>query len=216
MIDRYEFYDRYGVRPTRIYKLNIGEFYRDEKKHLCLEVKDHVKNEETGFYDSITFSDGKETIEVDLAAHWDKIPDTEIKVCREGMMNLIRAVYARAVEDYEDYYLNGDSEIDIKPMPGESLAEFQERRSQMYKDAVEECEGFLGKLFIKYTKVRALWKKTHNPNIMAMQINDTPEHIACIIDRLGLNRSNLPNEEERDDRTVKLSSDFDSTFLSRL
>lgn len=212
MIDRYEFFDRYHVRPTVIYSLGIGQTFVDTKKHLNFEVKDRVKNEDTGFYDEITFFDGKDTVVVDLAAHWEKGPNTEIRFCREGVMNLIRAVYAKAEEDYEALYLNGDEEIKIKPMPGESLKEFHARRLGMYKDAVDECEMFLGKLFIRYAKVKALWSETHDPNEMARKLNDTPEHVACIIDRLGLSRPNLPKEDDIDYHTVKLSGNFKGLF----
>lgn len=215
MIDRYDFFEKYGVRPTVIYNLNIGESYRDDKRHLCLEIKDRVKNENTGFYDTITFTDGADIIEIDLAAHWEKGPNGEIKFCREGVMNLIRAVYAKAEQDYENLYLNGTEEIDIKPMPGESLKEFTDRRRERYKEDVEECEILLGKLYTRYAKVKALWRKTHDPNEMARKLNDTPEHVVLIIDRLGLNRLNLPKEDDRDDRTVKLSGDFKYTFLSQ-
>lgn len=216
MIDRYDFYERYGVRPKVIYNLDIGQIYENDKKKLRLEVKDHLKNEDTGFYDTITFFDGKDILVVDLAAHWERHPEDGKEYCHEGVVSLVQAVYARAEEDYEGFYLNGDEEIDIKPMPGESLKEFQQRRYKLYKEAVDECEEFLGKLFVKYSKVKALWSKTHDPNVMALKINESPERIACIIDRLGLNRSDSPTEDECDNRTVKLSSDFDRAFLTRI
>lgn len=74
MIDRYEFYERYGIRPTAVDSLGIGETYTDEKKGLFFEVKDFTKNKDTGFKDSVTFFDGKEVIAVDLSAHWEKRP----------------------------------------------------------------------------------------------------------------------------------------------
>lgn len=205
MIDRYDFYERYGVRPKVIYNLDIGQIYENEKKKLRLEVKDHLKNEETGFYDTITFFDGKDILVVDLAAHWERHPEDSKKYCHEGVVSLVQAVYARAEEDYEGFYLNGDEEIDIKPMPGESLKEFHMRRYELYKDAVAECEMLLGKLYIKYAKVKALWKESHDPTFIAEKVNDTPYHVATIIDRLGLNRSDLPKEDDCDYRTVKIS-----------
>ena len=83
----------------------------------------------------------------------------------------------------------------------------------LYKEAVRECELLLGDLYIKYAKVKALWRNSHDPNTIAKKLNDTPEHIACIIDRLGLNRAYPPTEEDYDDRTVKLSSDFETFFM---
>lgn len=74
MIDRYEFYEKYGIRPTAVDSLGIGETYKDEKKGLFFEVKDFKKNEDTGFKDSVTLFDGKEVIVVDLSAHWEKAP----------------------------------------------------------------------------------------------------------------------------------------------
>ena len=205
MIDRYDFYERYGVRPKVIYNLDIGQIYENKKKKLRLEVKDHLKNEDTGLYDPITFFDGKDILVVDLAAHWERHPEDGKKYCHEGVVSLVQAVYARAEEDYEGFYLNGDEEIDIKPMPGESLKEFQQRRYKLYKEAVTECEEFLGKLFVKYSKVKALWKESHDPTFIAEKMNDTPYHVAAIIDRLGLNRPDLPKEDDCDYRTVKIS-----------
>lgn len=127
MIDRYEFYEKYGIRPTAVDGLGVGETYKDEKKGLFFEVKDFKKNEETGFKDSVTFFDGKEVIAVDLSAHWEKGPEGDIRFSRDGVMNLIRAVYAKTEEDYEALYLKGDEEIPVKPMPGESLKEFHTR-----------------------------------------------------------------------------------------
>lgn len=213
MIDRYDFWDRYGVRPTVIYNLDIGQTYVNEKKHLHFEVVDHVRNPETGFYDSITFKDGSELVVVDLMAHWERCPEEGIRFSRDGLMNLIRAVYAKAEEDYEALYLNGDEEIEISRIPGENDREFGKRRIGLYKEAVRECELLLGDLYIKYAKVKALWKNSHDPNTIAEKLNDTPEHIACIIDRLGLNRAYPPTEEDYDDRTVKLSSDFETLFM---
>ena len=204
MIDRYEFKEKYGVRPTTVDGLKIGETFRDDKKGLFFEVKDFKKNKETGFKDSVTFFDGNEVVVVDLAAHWERHPEKGTRFCHEGVVSLVQAVYAKAEEDYEALYLNGDEEISVKPMPGESLKEFHTRRYGLYKDAVAECESFLGKLFIKYAKVKALWSQTHDPNEMARKLNDTPEHITCIIDRLGLNRSYPPVEDDVDMRTVKI------------
>lgn len=205
MIDRYEFFEKYGIRPTAVDSLGIGETYKDEKKGLFFEVKDFKKNEETGFKDSVTFFDGKEVIAVDLSAHWEKGPEGDIRFSRDGVMNLIRAVYAKTEEDYEALYLKGDEEIPVKPMPGESLKEFHMRRYELYKNAVAECEMLLGKLYIKYAKVKALWKESHDPTFIAEKVNDTPYHVAIIIDRLGLNRPNLPKEDDCDYRTVKIS-----------
>lgn len=63
----------------------------------------------------------------------------------------------------------------------------------------------LGKLYIKYAKVKALWKESHDPTFIAEKVNDTPYHVATIIDRLGLNRPNSPKEDDCDYRTVKIS-----------
>ena len=212
MIDRYEFFEKYEVRPTVIYNLGAGQAFFNPKNDLVLKVLDRVKNEDTGFYEEITFFDGNETLVVDLAAHWEKGPNTPIKFCREGVMNLIRAVYAKAEEDYEALYLHGVEEIKIKKMPGENLKEFHARRLGMYKESVAECEELLGKLYIKYAKIKALWRETHDPKEIAPKVNDTPEHVTCIIDRLGLSRPNLPREDDIDYRTVKLSGNFKGLF----
>ena len=213
MIDRYDFLEKYGVRPTVIYKLDIGQTYVNEKKNLHFTVVDHIRNPESGFYDSITFDDGSGLVIVDLMPHWERCPDTGIRFSRDGVMNLIRAVYAKAEEDYEALYLNGDEEIEISRIPGENDREFGKRRMGLYKEAVKECELLLGDLYIKYAKVKALWKESHDPFFMAQKLNDTPEHIVCIIDRLGLNRSYPPVEADYDDRTVKLSSDLEIPFM---
>ena len=113
-------------------------------------------------------------------------------------MNLIKAVYAQTEKDYEELYIGGMETCELERLPGEKPKDFEWRRSINYQRRVRECEQLLGPVFVKYAKVKALWKATKDVNIIAKKLGDTPEHIANLVERLGLNQTETVQNDTED------------------
>lgn len=197
-LERLDFRDKYGVSPVAISKATIGE---------TINVNGHmitVKDVERRMADyqtilKMTLSEDGEDFILDLTPHWERGPKGEIHMCREGAMNLIKAVYAQAEKDYEQLYIGGSKVCEIERMPGEKPKEFERRRNANYQRMMRECEQLLGPVFAKYAKVKALWKLTKDVNIIAEKLDDYPEHIANLVDRLGLNQTETGQEDTEEE-----------------
>ena len=184
-VERCEFTRRYGVSPARTEHLKQGEVVNvGSRKLRC--IKNYGAMIVLEEVPTICHVESKMFV-LDLQPHWER-GSAKIKLCHEGVLNLIGAVYRQAENDYEELYLKGSSGYQLVKQPWENNREFAIRQRNLWTDEMKSCEEFLGKIYTNYAKVRALWRITHNPNEIAAKIGDTPEHVSCVIDRLGLNR----------------------------
>ncbi len=191
-LNRYDFRDRYNSSPSKMSSCPIGGNVKIGDHKL------HVLNKQRGKdgLEIITIVDGDDEYELDLSPHWERGSSEPIKCCHEGAVNLIKAVYAQTERDYEELYLKGEKGYYMEEMPGESKKEYEARRKSLYYGMMRDCEKFLGPVFTRYAKIRALWSISHDVNYIAEMIKSTPYHTSCIIDRLGLNRADLPKEND--------------------
>ena len=72
------------------------------------------------------------------------------------------------------------------------------RRTSYYKKTMRECEELLGPVFVKYAKVKALWKVTHDVDKIAEKIGENPTHTFNLIERLGLYQTETAQNETED------------------
>ena len=191
-LERQDFRERFGKSPAEIARCDVGESV--EYNGVKLTVK-KIQRDKNGF-EMILINDGKKNFMLDLYPHWERGPEGDIHLCREGAMNLVKAVYAQTERDYEQLYLGGEKECLIERLPGENAREYEARRKSYYSTEMKKCEEFLGKVFVKYAKVRALWKISHDVNYIAEKLNEKPYHIACLVDRLGLNRADSDDTDD--------------------
>ena len=191
-LDRYEYRDKYKESPTRIEHCPVGKYIKING--TLLKVLDVEKLKDNGKI--LTVADGDDVFRLDLSPHWERGPEGPIKCCHDGVINLIKGIYAQTEGDYERLYLAGEKGYHMERIPGENLKEYEARRKSLYHGLIQGCEDFLGPVYTKYAKVRALWSISHDVNYIAEMIKSTPYHVSCIVDRLGLNRVNLPSDDE--------------------
>ena len=189
ILERLDFRDKYGVSTVGISKGVKGETL-DINGHKITVKEIENKTSSDGFVsNTMLLSENGEDFILDLSPHWERGPEGDIHMCRDGAMNLIKAVYAQAEKDYEELYIGGIEACELERLPGEKPKDFERRRSINYYRMVRECEQLLGPVFVKYAKVKALWKQTKDVNVIAKKLGDTPKHIANLVDRLGLNQT---------------------------
>lgn len=194
-LERADFREVYGESTARVAKAVVGETVIINGHKIT--VKDIKRSKIDSLnYTKMLLSDNGEDFILDLCPHWERGRSDEIHLCREGVMNLIRAVYAQTERDYEQQYLYGYSSVEIERLPGESDKSFEARRKGSYNRTKRECERLLGPVFTKYAKVKALWGVTHDVNEIADRLGETPEHIANLVDRLGLNRTETGQDDD--------------------
>ena len=191
-IERYEYRDRYKESPSRIEHCPVGKSINVNDAVLNVLA---IKKEKDG-YKKITIADGDLIFILDLAPHWERGPEEPIKCCHEGVINLLKGIYAQTENDYEKLYLTGEKGYYMEAMPGENKKEYEARRKSLYHKLIKDCEDFLGPVYTKYAKIKALWSISHDVNYIAEMIKSTPYHVTCIIDRLGLNRADLPEDDD--------------------
>lgn len=188
MIERNEFYQRYKMTPQHFvkrYKLE-GTFI---KKLHCLSLIE-IKKDETGNDAYMRFTDnGVEEI-CDLRPHWERGSDSPIHCTRDGAMNLVRAVYAQTEKDLEELYAGGENSLIVEKNIGESYHEYSQRKNATYRKEVRKCEEFLGPVLSRYTMIKAFYVRNKmSVEQIARAMGETPQHISCVIERLGLNRT---------------------------
>ena len=191
-LDRYEFRNRYKSSPSKVSNCPVGESVT-VNGHVLRVVEKHKGRD--GF-ETLNIIDGDEEYLLDLTPHWERGPEGPIKCCHEGVMNLIKGVYAQTERDYEELYLNGEKGYYMEKLPGENKGEFERRRKAEYAKEIAKCEEFLGTIFTKFAKIKALWSISHDPNYIGEMVGESAYHTSCIIDRLGLNRKDLPDNDE--------------------
>lgn len=197
-LERLDFHDRYGVTTSKISQGVKGETLNINGHWIT--VKDVVSKRIAKDLISTTMilSENGEDFILDLTPHWERGPVGEIHMCREGTMNLIKAVYAQAEHDYEELYLKGEDALEIEQIQGETLRAFRARRSSYFRKTMRECEELLGPVFVKYAKVKALWKVTHDVDKIAEKIGETPTHTFNLIERLGLYQTETAQNRTED------------------
>lgn len=194
-LDRYDFRDRYDSSPSKVSGCPVGQSIKVNGHELHILDKQRQKDG----YEKIVIVDGDDEYLLDLCSHWERGNDEPIKCCHEGALNLIKAVYAQTERDYEELYLAGEKSYPMEKLPGENNREFEARRKSLYNKELKKCEEFLGTIYTKYAKVRALWSISHDVNYIAEMVKSTPHNVACIIDRLGLNRAETAQNDSLDD-----------------
>lgn len=194
--ERQDFINEYGVTLSGISSCVPGETINLNGRKV--KVKD-VTKDRSGFKKTMLLSEkGKEFV-LDLGPHWERGPEGDIHICREGAMNLVKAVYVQTEKDYEELYLGNMKNFEIEQLPGENRYEFENRVNYVRCKAMKDCEEFLGPVFTKFAKIKALWKTTQNVNIIAETLGENPQHISCVVDRLGLNRTETAQDEPEEE-----------------
>lgn len=199
ILERLDFRNKYGVSTVGISKGIKGETL-DINGHKITVKEIENKTSSDGFVsNTMLLSENGEDFILDLSPHWERGPEGDIHMCREGVMNLIKAVYAQAEKDYEELYIGGKEACELEQLPGEKTKDYERRRNINYQRMVRECEQLLGPVFVKYAKVKALWKSTKDVNVIAKKLGDTPEHIANLVERLGLNRTEMAQNDTEEE-----------------
>lgn len=186
-MERIEFYERFGFKPARLERLNIGDVYID-KHGKKFEVLD-IAYSDWGHAQNLIFSTEGEQMMIDLAPHWERGPEGKINLNRDGVAALITAVYSQAEKDLEELYASGLSGFKVENLDVyETPAQKKKRAKSEYERRLNECETLLGSVFSKYTRIKAYYKKlSMSIDEIAIRMNENPEHIANIVERLGLN-----------------------------
>lgn len=193
-LERADFRDTYKESASRISKAVIGETVIVNGHKITVKDIEKSKIDATNCMRMLLSDEGEDFI-LDLCPHWERGRSDDIHLNRDGVMNLIRAVYAQTERDYERQYLYGYSAIEIERLPGENDKSFEMRRTSYFNRSMRECERLLGPVFTRYAKVKALWTITHDVNEIAQKLGETPEHIASLVDRLGLNRTETAQDD---------------------
>lgn len=194
-LERFAFREKYGVSPNRFLHMNEGESisveYKDQptKTFTCIKI-----NGTKTCRESMVLSENGEEFLLDLSPHWER-DSADIDLCHAGVVNLIKAIYSQTEKDYEEYYLLGQKGYKCERLPGENQKEFAIRQRKLWKDQMDKCEEFLGSVFTTYAKVKALWRITHDVNVIADRVGIEPKHVTMIVDRLGLNRTETAQKE---------------------
>lgn len=198
-LERLDFRDKYGVSPTSICKGIVGETINVNGHMITIKAVENQMTPAGYAKNTMILSEDGEDFVLDLTPHWERGPEGDIHMCREGVMNLIKAVYAQTEKDYEELYIGGMEACELERLPGEKPKDFEWRRSINYQRMVRECEQLLGPVFVKYAKVKALWKSTKDVNVIAKKLGDTSEHIANLVERLGLNRTETAQNDTEEE-----------------
>lgn len=188
MIERIEFYQRYKMTPQHfMHKVrHEGPF---EKKGHALDLIELIKDE-SNCEAFMRFTDNGIEETVDLRPHWERGSSEPIRCTRDGAMNLIRAVYAQTAKDLEELYAGGESTLLLEKQVGESYLDYSRRKNATYLKEVKKCEELLGPTLSRYTKVKAYYVRNKmSVEEVARLMKETPRHIACVIERLGLDRT---------------------------
>jgi hypothetical protein len=185
-LERLDFEKEYGVKPSVVSKCEVGKSVKIGKRKLTVKK---VEKDKTGFSKTMVISENGVDFILDLAPHWERGPEGPIHICRDGAMNLVRGVYAQTEKDYEELFLGDMRHFQLEKIPGESFKEYEKRRKAYKSGQMKGCEEFLGPVLIRYSKIKALWKSTHDVNEIAKKLGETTYHISCVVDRLGLNRT---------------------------
>ena len=194
MIERIEFYARYKMTPQHfVHRVKYcgGAFDKKcsdkEIHHLDLigvEKGDHNTDKFLRFTDN-----GVEEI-VDLRPHWERGTEGPIHCTRDGAMNVIRAVYAQTEKDLEELYAGGELSLIVEKNVGEKYSDYCRRKNAMYRKEVRKCEEFLGPVLSRYTMIKAYYVRNKmSVEQIAGIMGETPRHIANVIERLGLDRT---------------------------
>lgn len=191
-LERFAFREKYGVSPNRFMRLNEGE-------SLTIEIKDQptrvLKVEKINgtktCRNSMVLSEFGKKFLLDLTPHWER-DSADFELCHEGVVNLIKGIYAQTESDYEELYLLGVAGYRLEKLPGENQREFEIRRRKMFRADIEKCEEFLGTVFVTYARVKALWKITHDVNVIAEKTGIEAKHVVLVVERLGLNQTETP------------------------
>lgn len=193
MIERIEFYQRYKMTPQHfVHKIRYeGPF---EKKGHFLDMKEVIKDESNSEA-YLKFTDnGVEEI-VDLRPHWERGSSEPIHCTRDGAMNLIRAVYAQTAKDLEELYAGGEASLIVEKNVGEKITDYWNRKTAMYRKEVKKCEELLGPTLSRYTMIKAYYVRNKmSVEEIARAMKETPRHVACVIERLGLDRTETTKE----------------------
>ena len=196
VMERIDFFQKYNISPSRVTKLKEGECIKVKRKNLPDRV---IKCEKIygskGNPTQLILSEHGDKFTLDLSTHWERGGSSDFKLCHEGMVNLIKAIYSQTESDYEALFLAGPDAIPLEKNPGESLKEFHLRLRRVYTQTYKDCEEFLGEVFCRYAKIKALWRVTHDIDKIAERLGETSYHVACVVDRLGLNRTETAQNE---------------------
>ena len=185
-IERYDFLRIFGASPRKLVKAEINE---------PIKYGDHVlrvqkKKASGGDYSEITFQDGREWYTLDLTSHWERGREDPITFNHDGACALAKAVLKQAADDLTKLYMGDYSAIEIEKRENETKAEVAKRFEIYRKMEQRRCEELLGTVLSRYCKIRAYWNKGLDIADIADRMNSTPEHIANVVHRLGLDRTN--------------------------
>lgn len=191
-----DFRNEYGRATSSVMGLKVGETLEIERKNKPtrrLKVEEIISSEER-----ILSEDGERFL-LDTKAHWER-GTADIKLCPQGTMNLIGAIYKQAESEYEPLWVKGVENYWSEKLVGESRAEWEARMYREYTQKIKELEEFLGKVYTMYAKVRAVWRYlSHDPKVIAERTDLQVDHVVLIIDRLGLNRTETAQKDTIDD-----------------
>lgn len=192
-LDRYTFRQRYKTSPSRLNK-------EDEiiVKGKTMKVKKRIYAAGSGFPTEIIYRYRDRPWRLDMAPHWERIPDTPIHSCNDGMVNLIRAVYKQTADDLGEFYKGDYKSMPLERVPGETASHWYKRLHAARKGEVRRCEQFLGSVLSRQVMIRSLWELGKTVDEIAKEIGSTPDHVAAIIDRLGFNRSETDEDDPYD------------------
>ena len=193
MIERIEFYNRYKMTPQHfVHRVKYcgGAFEKkcsDKTVHrLDLIGVEKEKNVDT----YLRFTDNGVEEVVDLRPHWERGTEGPIHCTRDGAMNIIRAVYAQTEKDLEELYAGGDLSLIVEKNVGEKYSDYCRRKNSMYRKEVKKCEEFLGPVLSRYAMIKAYYVRNKmTVEQIARKMGETPRHIANVIERLGLDRT---------------------------
>ena len=197
-LERMDFKNKYGVSTAKISQGKVGETLNINGHMITVKDIESKRVAKDLISTKMILSENGEDFILDLTPHWERGPVGDIHMCREGVMNLIKGVYAQSEHDYEELYLKGEDALDLEQIQGETLKAFKMRRTSYYKKTMRECEELLGPVFVKYAKVKALWKITHDVDKIAKKIGENPTHTFNLIERLGLYQTETAQNETED------------------
>ena len=185
-IERYDFLRKYDATPRRMIAAGKGGYATYGKAKLRV-VDIGYKQSDVAY---ITFQDGKEYYKLDLLSHWERGREDPITFNHDGACALAKAVLKQAADDLTKLYMGDYSAIEIEKRDNETKAEVAKRFEIYRKMEQRRCEELLGTVLSRYCKIRAYWNKGLDIADIADRMNSTPEHIANVVHRLGLDRTN--------------------------
>lgn len=185
-MERYDFLRKYDATPRRMIAAGKGGYATYGKTKLRV-VDIGYKQSDVAY---ITFQDGKEYYKLDLLSHWERGREDPITFNHEGACALAKAVLKQAADDLTKLYMGDYSAIEIEKRENETKAEVAKRFEIYRKMEQRRCEELLGTVLSRYCKIRAYWNMGLDIADIADRMNSTPEHIANVVHRLGLDRTN--------------------------